>query len=157
MLKNQLLSLWGDCLYSICCFSLVVFNIPLYIFFVSLISVSLCSPWVYPVWDSLCFLNLSECFLFHIRECLVYNLFKYFLWPFISLFSSGTPIIQMFVGFIMYQRSLRNLLISFIFFFLLLLFFSMAVIFTTLSSTSFIHSSASVVLILFPSSVFFIS
>ena len=37
-------------------------------------------PCVYPVWYSLCFLDFSECFLFHIREVFSYNLFKYFLW-----------------------------------------------------------------------------
>ena len=43
------------------------------------------SPWVYPAWDSLIFLVLSECFLSHVREVFRYNLFRYFLGPFLSL------------------------------------------------------------------------
>ena len=42
-------------------------------------------PWVYPAWDSLNFLALSECFLSHVRGVFMYNLFTYFLGPFLSL------------------------------------------------------------------------
>ena len=45
------------------------------------------SPWIYPVSDSLHFLDLIDYFLSHIREVFNYNLFKYFLCPF-PLFSS---------------------------------------------------------------------
>ena len=34
------------------------------------------SPWVYPVWDSLHFLDLVVNFLSHVREIFDYNLFK---------------------------------------------------------------------------------
>ena len=44
------------------------------------------SPWIYPVWDSLCFLDLIGYFPSHIREAFNYNLFKYFLSPFLFLF-----------------------------------------------------------------------
>ena len=44
------------------------------------------SPWIYPVWDSLCFLDLIDYFPSHIREVFNYNLFKYFLNPFLFLF-----------------------------------------------------------------------
>ena len=44
------------------------------------------SPCIYPVWDSLSFLDLTDCFLSHIREVFNYNLFKYFLSPFLFLF-----------------------------------------------------------------------
>ena len=36
---------------------------------------------------TLCFLDFSECFLSHVREIFAYNLFKYFLGPFLSLSS----------------------------------------------------------------------
>ena len=44
------------------------------------------SPWIYPVWDSLHFLDLIDYFLSHIREVFNYNLLKYFLSPFLFLF-----------------------------------------------------------------------
>ena len=44
------------------------------------------SAWVYPVWDSLCLLDLIDCFLFHVGEIFNYNLFKNFLIPFLFLF-----------------------------------------------------------------------
>ena len=69
-------------------FSLAAFNIfSLNLSFVSLIN--MCrhvSPWVYPVWDSLRFLDLGGYFLSHVRELFVYNLFKYFLRLFLFLF-----------------------------------------------------------------------
>ena len=40
---------------------------------------------------TLCFLNFSECFLSHVREIFTYNLFKYFLGPFLSLSFSSDP------------------------------------------------------------------
>ena len=63
------------------------------------------SPWVYPVWDSLCHLDLIGYFLFHVGEIFNYNLFKNFLIAFLS--SSGTPIIWMLVHLILSQRFLR--------------------------------------------------
>ena len=49
------------------------------------------SPWIYPVWDSLCFLDLIDYFLSHIREVFNYNLFKYSLRHFLFLFLFGDP------------------------------------------------------------------
>ena len=40
------------------------------------------SPWVYPDWDSLGFLDLSGYFLPHFRKVFKYYLLKYFLMPF---------------------------------------------------------------------------
>ena len=40
------------------------------------------------MWDSLCFLELINYFLSHIREVFDYNLFKYFLWSFLII---GVP------------------------------------------------------------------
>ena len=44
-------------------------------------------PWVYPVWDPLCFLDLANYFLSHVGDVFSYYLFKYFLGPFLSLLS----------------------------------------------------------------------
>ena len=41
---------------------------------------------VYPVWDSLCFLDLVDYFLSHVWEVFSYYLFKYFLRSFFCLF-----------------------------------------------------------------------
>ena len=53
---------------------------------------SLCvSPWVYPVRDSLCFLDLTDSFLPHVEEVCNYNCFRNFLSAFLIFFSPGTP------------------------------------------------------------------
>ena len=44
------------------------------------------SPWVYPVWDSLGFLDLDGYFLTHFREVFNYYLLKYFLMAFLFVF-----------------------------------------------------------------------
>ena len=45
-------------------------------------------PWIYLSWDSLCFLDLVDYFLSHVREVFsYYYLLKYFLRSFLSLFS----------------------------------------------------------------------
>ena len=76
----------GFPLYVTCCFSLVAFNIlSLCLVFVSLITICV-SPWVYPIWDSMFFLDLIDYFLFHAGEIFNYNLFKIFRIPFIFLF-----------------------------------------------------------------------
>ena len=75
-------------------------------------------PWVYPVWDSLGFLDLGDYFLPHFREVFNYYLLKYFLMVFLSS-SSGTPMIRMLGHLTLFQRSLRLssfLLIHFPFF-----------------------------------------
>jgi len=48
------------------------------------------SPWVYPVWDSLGFLDLSDYFLPHFREVFNYYL-KYFLMVFLFVFFFWDP------------------------------------------------------------------
>ena len=112
------------------------------------------SPWIYPLWNSLQFLDLINYFLSHIREVFNYNCFKYFLSPFLFLFFSGTPIILMFVRLMLSPRSLRlssSLLILFS------IFCSEAFISTILPSRLLIRSSASVILLLIPSREFLIS
>ena len=74
----------------ICCFSLASFNIcSLCLIFVSLINMSQGAlPLVYPVWDSLGFLDLGDYFLPHFRDVFNHYLLKYFLIVFIFVFLS---------------------------------------------------------------------
>jgi len=44
------------------------------------------SPWVYPVWNSLGFLDLNDYFFPHFREVFNYYLLKYFLMVFLFVF-----------------------------------------------------------------------
>ena len=68
----------------ICCFSLAAFNIcSLCLIFVNLINIS---PWVYPIWNSLCFLDLGDYFLPYFREVFNYYLLKDFLMVFLFVF-----------------------------------------------------------------------
>ena len=146
----------GFPLYVICCFSLAAFNtFPLSLIFVSLINMSQhVSPWVYSVWDSLCFLDLGDYFLSHVKEVFNCNLFKYFLRPFLFLFFFWDPY-NLNVGCLMLsQKSLR---FSSVLFILFSVFCSLAGISTILSFSSIIHSSSLIFLLLIPSSVFFIS
>ena len=67
---------------------LIIFSLNL--IFDSLIHMSWCvSPCTYPVWDSLHFLDLIDYFLSHVREVFNYDLFKYFLRPFLYLLLLG--------------------------------------------------------------------
>ena len=76
----------GVPLYVICHFSLVSLNI-YFIFVFNFCQfdyyVSQCvPPWVYPAWDSLCFLDLVDYFLSHIKasfQLLSLQLFSYVL------------------------------------------------------------------------------
>ena len=75
----------GIPLYVICCFFFVALNIfSLSLIFVNLINMCLIPPWVCPVWDSLCFLDMGDCFLSYVREIFSYYLIKYFLGLFLS-------------------------------------------------------------------------
>ena len=73
-------------------------------------------PWNYPVWDSLCFLDLINSFLSHIGEVFNYNLFKYFLSPFLFLFLFWDHYNLNLVSLMLSQRSLRLSSILFILF-----------------------------------------
>ena len=110
-------------------------------------------PWVYFIWYSLHFLDLSEWFLSHVRE-----VFGYYLWnissvPFSLSSPSGTPIIQMLVCLMLSQNSLR--LSSFLFNLFYLLFcisdFQQSVFHLA------VCSSDSCILLLVASNEFFIS
>ena len=114
----------GIPLYVIFCFSLAAFNIfSLNLIFVSFINMCLGVFLLrFILYGTLCFLNLGGYFLSCVREVFHYNLFRYFLRPFLFLFFSGTPIIRMLVPLVLSQRSLRLSSIPFtLFFFILLL------------------------------------
>ena len=102
------------------------------------------TPWyfslqIYPVWDFLCFLNFGGCFLSHVNEVFINNLFKYFSGPF---FSSQTTIFQMLLYLTFSQKSETVL----IFFSFLFSFLFQSTYFHLESSSSLTHSSASVIL-----------
>ena len=112
------------------------------------------SPWVYPVWDSLCLLDLIGYFLFHVGEIFNYNLLKKFLIPFLFLFFFWNPYSSNIGTFDMVPEVSETVLSSFHSFYFILLFRSY---FHHLSSSSLICSSASDILLLIPSRVFLIS
>ena len=107
--------------------------------------------WVYPVLDSLGFLNLGGYFLPHFREVLYYYLLKYFLMPFLFVFFWDSYDLNVEAFDIVPEVSEVVLISCNSFSF----FFSASFISTILSSTSLILSSASVILQLVPSRVFF--
>ena len=131
---------------------LLIFFFRVYSLWVWLVCLGV-SPWVYPVWDSLCLLDLIAYFLFHVGEIFNYNLLKNFLIPFLFLFFFWDPLIQMLVHLISSKRSLR---LSSVLFILFTLFCSSEIISNILSSSSLICSSASNILVLIPSRVFLI-
>ena len=123
---------------------------------------------VWFLWDSTCsslglswlwpsaLPDLTDYLLSHVKEVFKYYLFKYFLRSFPS--PSRTPIMQMLVHLMLSQRSLR--LSSFLFTLFFLLYSVFQQWFPPILSSreySLICFSASVILLLVPSSVFFIS
>ena len=111
-------------------------------------------PWVYPVWDSLGFLNLGGYFLPHLREVFNCYLLKYFLMACLFVFFFWDSYDLNVGAFNIVLEVSEVVLISFIFF---IFFLSASFISTILSSTSLILSSASVILLLVPSRVLLIS
>ena len=76
-------------------------------------------PWVYPVWDSLCFLDLGDYFLPQFREVFDCYLLKYFLMVFLFVLFFWDSYDSNVGCFTLSQRSLRLssfLLILFFFF-----------------------------------------
>ena len=96
-------------------------------------------PWVYPVWDSLGFLDLGDYFLPHFREVLNYYLLKYFLKVFLFVFFWDSYDSNVGAFNIVLEVS-EIVLISFNSFFF---FLSDSFVSTILSSTSLILFSAS--------------
>ena len=108
-------------------------------------------PWVYPVWDSLGFLDLGGYFFPHFRDVFNYYLLKYFLMAFLFVFFWDSY--DSNVGaFKIVPVVSEVVLMSFNSFFL-----SASFIPTILSFTSLILTSVSVILLLVPSRVLFIS
>ena len=150
LLKDQLLNIWG-----FPCMLLAAYNIlSLCLVFVSLISMCLGFPFEFILYGTLCisriWLTIS---FFMLEEFSTIISSKIFSYPFFFS-SSGTPISQMLVCLILFQRSLR---LSSVLFILFTLFCSSEVICTALSSSSLVHSSASGILLLIPSRAFLIS
>ena len=110
-------------------------------------------PWVYPIWDSLGFLDLHDYFLPQFREVFNYYL-QYFLMVFLFVFFWDSYDSNVGAFNIVTEVS-DVVLISFNSFFFFLP--SDSFISTILSSTSLILSSASVSLLFVPSRVFLIS
>ena len=109
--------------------------------------------WVYPVLDSLGFLNLGGYFLPHFREVFKYYLLKYFLMPFIFVFFWDSYDLNVGAFDIVPEVS-EVVLISFNSFSFLLF---ASFISTILSSTSLNLSSALVITLWVPSRVLLIS
>ena len=109
-------------------------------------------PWVYPVWDSLGFLDLGDYFLPHFREVFNYCLLKYFLMVFLFVFFFWDSYDSNIVAFNIVLEVSEIAFISFNSF----LFFPLWFIYFY-SSISLILSSASVILLFFVSRVFLIS
>ena len=106
------------------------------------------SPCIYPVWDSLGFLDLGGYFLPRFREVFNHYLSKYFLMPFLVFFFLWDTYDSNVGAFHIAPEVSEVLLISSNSFFL-----SASFISTILSSTSLVLSSASVILLLVPSRV----
>ena len=142
----------GFPLYVTCCFSLAAFNILcVYSLLVWLYVSWPVSLWVYPLWDSLWLLDLTDYFLFYVGEIFTIISSKIFSYSFFFSPFSVTPIIQMLVHLILSQNSLS---LSLVLFTLFSFFCSSEVISTILSSSSLIHSSASDILLLIHFRVF---
>ena len=128
----------------------MAFNIfSLYSIFVSLlICVLYISLWVYPVWDSLGFLDLGGYFLFHGREVFNYKSPQIFSHNLSFSFLLLDPY-NLNVGMFNIVPEVSEL--SSVLFILVSLFCSSAVVSVILSSSSLICSSASVILLLIAS------
>ena len=106
-------------------------------------------PWVGAVWYSLCFLDLGDSFLSLVRGVFSCHLFS---GPF-SLFSFWDPYNAKLLGLTLSQRFLKLSSFLFCLFFFILFHGSDF----QYSFSSLIHSPASFILMLIPSSLFFIS
>ena len=155
LLNDQLLLLWeSPC--GICCFSLAAFNMSsLCLTFVNLINMCLGvfrlgfilfeTSWV--SWTRMIILP-------HFREVFKYYLLEYFLMVFLFFFSFWDSYDSNIEAFHIVPEVSEVVLISFNSF---SFFLSASFISTILSSTSLILSSASIILMLVPSQVFFFS
>ena len=111
------------------------------------------SPCVYPVWDSLRFLDLGDYFLPHFREVFNYYLLKYFLMVFLFVFFFWDSCDSNVGALNIVPEVSEVVLISFSSFF----FFPLYLIYFHHSIFHLILSSASVILLFVASRVFLIS
>ena len=112
------------------------------------------SPWVYPLRDSLNFLDLIDYFLSHVGDIFNYNFFKDFLSTFLFFFflwGSCNSNVDVFNIVPKVSEAILNSLQSFSFILLLSSYFNHS------SFSSHICSSALVILLLVPSRIFLIS
>ena len=144
----------GIPLYVICCFSLAAFNISsLYLIFDSLINMYLGMFLLrFILYWTLSFLELINFFISHIKEVFNYNLFKYFLSPFLFLLIFWDPHNSNVAAFNIVPVVSQTILNSFHSFFWSAVFIS-----TILSSRLLTCSSASVILLLILPREFLIS
>ena len=91
--ERSAVNLIGIRLYVICSFSLTAFDIfCLHLIFDSLINMCLVVFLLgFILYGTLCFLDLIDYFLSHVREVFNYNPIKYFLRPFLFLFFIWDP------------------------------------------------------------------
>ena len=100
------------------------------------------SPWAYPIWDSLGFLDLVIISFPILGKFSTIISSSIFSWPFFLSCSSGTPMIRMLGHLTLSQRSLRLSLcespcVLFVVFPLLLLIFVLCLIFINLINMCF--------------------
>ena len=108
-------------------------------------------PWFDPVWDSLCFWDLCDFFLSHVRELFSYYICKYFLRPFLSL----SPIWELYtVNVVAFLPCLNGPLIYPLFFFLYSIPWKW---FIPLCLPAHLSVFLPLILLFIPSSIFFIS
>ena len=141
----------------ICCFSLASFNIcSLRFIFVNLINMFLGGvlPWIYPVWDSLAFLDLDAYFLHHSGEVFKYYLLKYFLMTFLFVFFFWDTYDSNVRAFNIVPEVSEVVLISFNYFFL---FSSLLHLFPPFYLPPHLSYLLPVILLLVPSRVLLIS
>ena len=111
-------------LYVTCCFSLAAFNIlSLCLVLGSLISMCLgLFPLGFILYGTLCLMDLTDYFLFHVEEIFTYNLFKIFLKPFLFLFFFWGPYNSNVDAFDIFSEASETILGSFHSFYFILLF-----------------------------------
>ena len=83
------------------------------------------SPWVYPVWDSLGFLDLGDYFLPHFRDVFNYYLLKYLLMVFLFIFFWDSYDSNVGVFNIVWRSLRLSSFLSFIFLFSCLIYLSL--------------------------------
>ena len=145
-------------MYIICCFSLVAFNILFLSLTIARLITMCLSVFLLEFFlpGTLCFLDLFDYFLSHVKEVSSNYPFRYFLGFFLSLFSLWDSYIVNVVLLNVVPELFRvSSLLSFFFFFSVFCF--AAVIFTIPFYKSLISTSASVILLLIPLSVLSIS